>query len=68
MGAINTSRSNLKNTSRTASGTEYGAEVAIEVNEKDDQITAKVTITVNVSGKTERHEFHVDGTRTLTKT
>jgi hypothetical protein len=40
MGAINT-RSNIKNTSRTASGTEYGAEVAIEVNEKDDQTTAK---------------------------
>ena len=67
MGAINTTRSNIKNTFRTGSGTEYGAEVAIEVDEKDDQITAKITISVNVNGKTEKHEFRVEGTRALTK-
>lgn len=63
MGAINTSRSNLKNTSRTASGTEYGAEVAMEVNESNGQITATFTVTIKVGGKTEKHEFRVEGTR-----
>jgi hypothetical protein len=64
MGAINTSRSNIKNTFRTGSGTEYGAELAIEVNEeKNGQITAKFTVNINVNGKTEKHEFHVEGTR-----
>jgi hypothetical protein len=63
MGAINTSRSNIKNTSRTANGTEYGAEVAMEVTENNGQITAKITFTVKVNGQTEKHEFRVEGTR-----
>jgi hypothetical protein len=63
MGAINTSRSNIKNTSRTANGTEYGADVAIEVNEKNGQVTAKITVSIHVNGKTEKHEFQVEGTR-----
>jgi hypothetical protein len=64
MGAINTSRSNIKNTFRTGSGTEYGAELAIEVNEeKNGQITASFTVSININGKTEKHEFHVEGTR-----
>lgn len=63
MGAINTSRSNIKNTSRTANGTEYGAEVAMEVTENNGQITATIAIKVNVNGKTEKHEFRVEGTR-----
>jgi hypothetical protein len=62
MGAINTSRSNLKNTSRTASGAEYGAEVAMEVTESKGQITAKIVVTIiKVNGTTEKHEFRVEG-------
>lgn len=64
MGAINTTRSNIKNTSRTANGTEYGAEVAMEVKEGDGQVTANVVITVKVGGKTEKHEFRVEAART----
>lgn len=64
MAAINTTRSNIKNTFRTGSGTEYGAELAIEVNEeKNGQITASFTVNININGKTESHEFHVNGTR-----
>ena len=63
MGAINTTRSNIKNTSRTAGGTEYGAEVAMEVNESNAQITARITVTIKVNGQTEKHEFRVEGTR-----
>lgn len=64
MGAINTTRSNIKNTSRTANGTEYGAEVVMEVKEGDGQVTANVVITVKVGGKTEKHEFRVEAART----
>lgn len=67
MGAINTTRSNIKNTFRTGNGAEYGAEVAIEVNEeKNGQITASFTVSININGKTERHEFHVDGNAGVT--
>ena len=63
MGAINTTRSNIKNTSRTATGTEYGAEVVMEVKESNGEITASVVISIKVNGKTEKHEFRVEGTR-----
>jgi hypothetical protein len=66
MGAINTSRSNIKNTSRTASGTEVGAEVVIEVTETDGQVAATVQFTIKINGKSETHEFRVDGTREVT--
>jgi hypothetical protein len=61
MGAINTSRSNLKNTNRMSSGTEYGAEVAMEVVENNGQVTAKMVVTFTIGSKTERHEFRVEG-------
>ena len=61
MGAINTSRSNIKNTFRMSGGTEYDTDVTIDVIENNGQVTAKVVFTFTLNGKSEKHEFRVEG-------
>lgn len=61
MGAINTSRSNLKASSRMSGGTAYGTDVTIDVVENNGQVTAKVVFTFTLNGKSEKHEFRVEG-------
>ena len=64
MSTIIRSKSNICNNRTaggTATGTEDGAEVAIEVSENDGRITAEITVIFNFSGQTETHKFHVEG-------
>ena len=60
MGAINTTRSNIKNTSRMSGGTEYETDVTIDVIENNGQVTANVVFTFTFNGKSEKHEFRVE--------
>ena len=59
MGAINTSRSNLKSTgARMAGNPDYELEAKVSVTQEKDRTTAQVLITFQFNGRTFTHEIN----------
>lgn len=65
MGAINTSRSNIKNTSSIPGGGVLVVEVNTDYKEDNGQITTQGVVDIKVNGKSiVKQEFLVEGKRT----
>lgn len=65
MGAINTSRSNLKNITSIPGGGLIAVEVNTEFKEENGQITTQGVVDIKVNGKSiVKQEFLVEGKRT----
>jgi hypothetical protein len=58
MGAINTSRSNIKSTgARTTGGAGYEFDAQVVMTEEKDRTTAQVLITFTFNGRTYTHRI-----------
>ena len=65
MGAINTSRSNIKNTSSIPGGGLVVVEVSTDLQEENGQVVTQGVIDIKVNGKSVvKQEFRVEGKRT----
>ena len=65
MGAINTTRSNIKNTSSIPGGGLIVVEVNTEFKEENGQITTQGVVDIKVNGKSiVKQEFRTEGKRT----